>query len=131
MLRLLAFIPVAVWLFTQMVMTGGWSPGTAAIGAAEYAGRPVVICTGEGLVTIYLDENGDPVEEDGVPVADPCTWCMSFSTPPTLVASGGVVPFAACAAGPAHFAPGRESLRAQAPPTRTRIRAPPGQAMPA
>ncbi len=80
-MRFLGFIPVAVWLFTQMVMIAAWSPGVSA--APALAGQAVVICTGDGLVTVYFDADGNPIEQDGKP-AQPCPWCTSFSGPPTL-----------------------------------------------
>lgn len=80
-LRLLGFLPVLAWLFVQLVMISAWSPGVAA--SPALAGQAMVICTGDGLVTIYFDADGNPVEGD-TQTPQPCTWCTSFSGPPTL-----------------------------------------------
>jgi len=79
--RVLGFIPVMAWLFIQLVMISAWSPGVSA--SPALAGQEIVICTGDGLVTIYFDADGNPVEGDAEST-QPCTWCTSFSSPPTL-----------------------------------------------
>jgi len=128
--RFFSVIPVISWLFIQLVMTGAWSTGAAAIGSSAYAGQAVVICTGNGLVTIYLDENGNPVEgEDGETQATPCDWCTSFSTAPTLTAPASLLDFTPCAASNVHFAAHTDSRSPQAVATNARIRAPPVRAM--
>jgi len=124
--RLFSFVPVVVWLFTQLVMTGGWSAGASAIGSPEYAGQSVVICTGDGLVTIYLDENGNPVEdENGKTLATPCEWCVGFSAPPTLTAATDLLDFDPREAGHLQFALVSNTRSPQAALTNARIRAPP------
>ena len=122
--RLFRFIPVAVWLFIQMVMTGVWSTGASAIGSPEYAGQAIVICTGDGLVTIYLDENGNPVEDGSKPPL-PCTWCVGFSAPPTLIAPIDPLAFVPGDAGCMVFAWVEDHLSAQETITNALIRAPP------
>jgi len=79
--RLLGFIPVLAWLFIQLVMISAWSPGVSA--SPALAGQAVVICTGDGLATIYFDADGNPIEGE-TQSTQPCTWCTSFSGPPTL-----------------------------------------------
>ena len=69
------------WLFIQLVMISAWSPGVSA--SPALAGQEIVICTGNGLVTIYFDADGNPVEGDAEST-QPCTWCTSFNSPPTL-----------------------------------------------
>jgi len=122
--RLFSIVPVVIWLFTQLVMTGGWSVGASAIGSVEYAGQSIVICTGDGLVTIYLDENGNPVE-DGSQEATPCSWCVGFSAPPTLTAATELLDLTPCDAGYLQFARVKDGRHAQAAITNARIRAPP------
>ncbi len=124
--RLFSIFPVVVWLFTQLVMTGGWSVGASAIGSAEYAGQAIVICTGDGIVTIYLDENGNPIEdENGKTQATPCDWCVGFSAPPTLTAATDLLDFVPCEAGYLQFARVSDTRSPQAVFTNARIRAPP------
>ncbi len=124
--RLFSIVPIVIWLFTQLVMTGGWSVGASAIGSAEYAGQSIVICTGDGLVTLYLDENGNPIEgEDGKTLAKPCDWCVGFSAPPTLTAATELLDFTPCDAGHLQFAWVSDERSPQAVITNARIRAPP------
>ncbi|GEM_PF-1664604 len=124
--RLFSIVPIVIWLFTQLVMTGGWSVGASAIGSAEYAGQSIVICTGDGLVTLYLDENGNPIEgEDGKTLATPCDWCVGFSAPPTLTAATDLLDFAPCESGYLQFAWISDERSPQAVITNARIRAPP------
>ncbi len=124
--RLFSFVPVVIWLFTQLVMTGGWSVGVSAIGSAEYAGQAIVICTGDGLVTIYLDEDGNPVEdEDGKTLETFCDWCVSFSVAPTLTAVAELLDFIPCDAGYVQLLQASDDRRTQAVITNARIRAPP------
>ncbi len=124
--RLFSIVPIVIWLFTQLVMTGGWSVGASAIGSAEYAGQSIVICAGDGLVTIYLDENGNPIEgEDGKTLATPCDWCVGFSAPPTLTAATELLDFTPCEADCLQFAWISEDRSPQAVITNARIRAPP------
>lgn len=78
---MLGFVPVMAWLFIQLVMISMWSPGVSA--SPALAGQAVVICTGDGVVTVYFDLDGDPIEGN-LPSSQPCTWCTSFSGPPTL-----------------------------------------------
>ncbi len=127
--RFFSVIPVLAWLFIQLVMTGGWSTA-AAIGSAENAGQAIVICTGDGLVTIYLDENGDPIEgEDGKTPATHCDWCLRFSAPPTLTAPVDLSGFAPCDSTGIKFAVTKEDHSPQAVLLNARIRAPPVWAM--
>ncbi len=124
--RLFSIVPIVIWLFTQLVMTGGWSAGVSAIGSAEYAGQSIVICTGDGLATIYLDENGNPIKgEDGKTLATPCDWCVGFSAPPTLTAATDLLDFSPCDAGHSQFAWVSDERSPQAVITNARIRAPP------
>lgn len=128
--RLFSIVPVVIWLFTQLVMIGGWSVGASAIGSAEYAGQSIVICTGDGLVTLYLDGNGNPIEgEDGETVATPCDWCTRFNAPPTLTAATQLLDFTPCDAGYMQFARVSDGRSPQAIITNARIRAPPVWAM--
>lgn len=81
-IRFLGFAPVLAWLFIQLAMIGVWSPGMSA--AAVAGGQTVVICTGDGLVTLVFDADGNPVE-GGTQSTQSCEWCTGFSSPPTLV----------------------------------------------
>ena len=128
--KLFSVFPVVVWLFTQLVMTGGWSVGASAIGSAEYAGQAIVICSGDGLVTIYLDDNGNPIEgEDGKTLTTPCEWCVGFGTAPLLTAPANLSGFAPCDSTTVKFAVTRDNHSPQAVTTNARIRAPPVWAM--
>lgn len=49
----------------------------------ELAGQSIVMCTGEGLVTISFDAQGNPVK-NGADAGQACAWCTGFSGPPTL-----------------------------------------------
>ncbi|MBL4750027.1 MAG: DUF2946 family protein [Amylibacter sp.] len=87
---MLGFIPVVAWLFIQLVMISAWSPGVSA--SPALAGQAVVICSGDGLVTIYFDADGNPIEGDAQST-QPCKWCTSFSGAPTLTKEIQPAPF--------------------------------------
>jgi len=127
---LFSFIPVVIWLFTQLAMTGGWSAGTSAIGSEEYAGQAIVIGTGDGLATIYLDEDANPLEgDDGKMMKTPCDWCVSFSVAPTLTAGTELLDFIPSDSGYKQLCQASDNRRTQALDTNARIRAPPVWAM--
>jgi WD40 repeat protein len=107
-------------------MTGGWTVGTSAIGSAEYANQSIVICTGDGLVTLYLDETGNPIKDkDGKTLTTSCEWCVGFSTAPTLTAATNLLDFAPCDTGNLQFAQVSDKHNSQATISNARIRAPP------
>ncbi|MCF6232326.1 MAG: hypothetical protein L3J36_04395 [Rhodobacteraceae bacterium] len=107
-------------------MIGGWSVGASAIGSAEYAGQAIVICSGDGLVTIYLDQDGNPIEgEDGKVLETPCDWCVSFSVAPTLTAATELLDFTPCDSGYKQLSQASDDRRTQAVVNNARIRAPP------
>lgn len=87
---MLGFMPVMAWLFIQFVMIGTWSPGIFA--SPALAGQTVVLCSGDGLVTIHFDADGNPIEGDAQS-AQPCKWCTSFSGTPTLTKETQPAPF--------------------------------------
>ncbi len=127
---LFSSVPVVVWLFTQLVMTGGWSVGASAIGTDEYAGQAIVIGTDDGLATIYLDEDGNPIkDEDGKMLTMPCDWCVSFSVAPTLTAVTELLDFVPSDSGYKPLCRVSDDRRPQATDTNVRIRAPPVRAM--
>ncbi|MEP4978123.1 hypothetical protein [Ascidiaceihabitans sp.] len=59
----------AVWVFCACFLAAAsLAPGTMP--QAQYGGFTVVLCTGDGPVTMTLDENGDPIEAQHAP----CDW---------------------------------------------------------
>lgn len=87
-------IPVVVWLFTQLFMTGVFLPTNAEAGIdsanAVLSGK-VLICSPSGLKYVSLSEDGSIVEEKN---DDPefCPWYRHFAdTPPLLLPSSWLI----------------------------------------
>ncbi len=69
---------VLMWLAAAMVLTSG----AMALSRTASEGQTVVICTGTGVSTIQVDQNGDKI--DPLPV---CPECLLFDvalTPPHM-----------------------------------------------
>jgi len=67
-----AFVAAMVWVFTQIAMVSiPLAPGSALV-----AGETIVICSGDGLKTIILDADGNPIETPLQSVD--CPWCAQI-----------------------------------------------------
>ncbi|MBI2234488.1 MAG: hypothetical protein HYU57_05825 [Micavibrio aeruginosavorus] len=83
----------------QALIPAGFMPGSAM------AGTPVVICSGMGQMTILLDGDGQPVEQqdhDRNTTHAPCPWSVFpvSLTPPQVFSPASLPAFAAPAYGP-------------------------------
>jgi len=79
-------LPAFLWVFTQLVMSGFILQPAVAQGGPGLGGASglyqVVICTGSELITLTVDDTGQPVK--GHPTQKTsCPWCAQF---------GGVAP---------------------------------------
>ena len=103
----LGYIPLVVWLFVQLSMTGLFSPASASAADAALEAdfsNTIVICTSTGLKRITLEDDGS-LPADAPDVSSFCPWCMHFGAlpsmapkqdwqPVSLVSTGGVSWFA-------------------------------------
>ena len=73
--RLTAFrqFVFATLIVLPVLVMSAFPQGTMAIRGAQ--GIEVVLCTGDGPLTIRVDENGTPVEDQYVDAAD-CGWWL-------------------------------------------------------
>jgi hypothetical protein len=75
---LFALVAVAI----RSVVPVGWMPGTSA------EGTPIVLCTAQGLVEVFLDDDGKPIDSSKSHEATqheaPCIFAASahFTSPP-------------------------------------------------
>lgn len=78
--RALAWLHLALFLGYAALAAGTMAQRTAD-------GIAVVLCTGEGTVTVTLDQNGNPVDA----AHDPCAWAAAGAPatlqPPVLLAA--------------------------------------------
>jgi len=76
--------------FLRAFLSAGWMPGVDAAG-----GSAIVICTAQGMATVHLDEDGNPIE-DQKNHGQPCVFAALASlTAPSSAAEADAVPLPA------------------------------------
>lgn len=82
----LSLIPVVVWLFVQLAMTGVFSPANASTTDTLFETKfsnTIIICTDSGLKRITLNADGS-LPQDAPDEENYCPWCMHFGKLPPL-----------------------------------------------
>ncbi len=75
-----SLIPVFVWLFIQLLMTGILSPASASIstdGSGPEFSNEIVICTFSGLTSVSINDQGSKPDSDPRE-GQHCDWCLLF-----------------------------------------------------
>ncbi len=104
-------------LLVLLTILGLLMPRISGVAASAMpGGMTVVICTGQGMMTLRIDENGNPVPASGHP--DHCVLAHAADTATRTEAPPLVAPLVGAVARPAGHLVRAEAFRAARPPPR-------------